>query len=123
MNEKKSLRQNLIFAAVLLALAAALLLWRAFRNGRNQARGAALYAELIYGDNSTVQAIALDKDATYDVDTGYYTIHLKVKDGAICFVDSPCPDHVCEHYGWISQEDQSATCMPALATVIIVAKP
>ena len=49
------------------------------------------------------------------VDTGTYTVHIEVKDGAARFVDSPCPDHICEGYGWLSAEDQSATCLPARA--------
>ena len=60
------------------------------------------------------------KDATYDVDTGYLTVHIQVQDGAARFVDSPCPDHICEHYGWLREEDQTATCLPARAVLTIV---
>ena len=77
-------------------------------------------AELIYGDANTVQKISLDKDAVYDIDTGYLTVHIEVKDGAARFIDSPCPDHICESFGWISQEDQTATCLPARAVLTIV---
>ena len=58
--------------------------------------GSTLGAELIYGDANTVQKISLDKDAVYDIDTGYLTVHIEVKDGAARFIDSPCPDHICE---------------------------
>lgn len=78
-----------------------------------------LEAELIYGDANTVQKFSLDNDATYDVDTGYYTVHIEVKDGAARFVDSPCPDHICESFGWLSAEDQTATCLPARAVLTI----
>ena len=64
--------------------------------------------------------ISLDKDAVYDIDTGYLTVHIEVKDGAARFIDSPCPDHICESFGWISQEDQTATCLPARAVLTIV---
>ena len=77
-------------------------------------------AELIYGDANTVQKISLDQDAVYDIDTGYLTVHIEVKDGAARFIDSPCPDHICESFGWISQEDQTATCLPARAVLTIV---
>ncbi len=79
-----------------------------------------LRAELIYGDNNTTMNLPLDVDETYDVDTGYYTVHIQIKDGAARFVDSPCPDHICEGFGWLSNEDQTATCLPARAVLTIV---
>ena len=115
MKQHKNLWINLIFAAVTLLAAGVLFYLR----GANRS-GSTLGAELIYGDNNTVQKISLDKDATYDIDTGYLTVHIEVKDGAARFVDSPCPDHICESFGWISQEDQSATCLPARAVLTIV---
>ena len=44
---------------------------------------------------------------------------LEVKDGAIRFVDSQCPDHICEGFGFISQEGDYAVCMPAGVAVTI----
>lgn len=37
---------------------------------------------------------------------------LEIKDNAIRFLNVDCPDHICEAYGYISQEGQSAVCMP-----------
>ena len=111
----KKLLTNLLFAAVVLAIAAVLLLVRSAHSS-----GSKLRAELIYGDNNTTMNLPLDKNDTYDVDTGYYTVHIEVKDGAARFVDSPCPDHICESFGWLSNEDQTATCLPARAVLTIV---
>ena len=47
-------------------------------------------------------------------------VHIQIKDGAARFVDSPCPDHICEGFGWLSNEDQTATCLPARAVLTIV---
>lgn len=113
--KRKDLITNLIFAAVVLVVAAVFLL---MRNAGES--GATLAAELIYGDANTVLSIPLDKDTTYDLDTGYYTVHVQVADGAARFVDSPCPDHVCESFGWLDREDQTATCLPARAVLTIV---
>ncbi|MBQ7860187.1 MAG: NusG domain II-containing protein [Faecalibacterium sp.] len=115
---KNAFKQNLIFAAVVLLLAAGLFFWRWY--AAQQAAGLPVKAQLIYGDASTVMDIPLDKAGRYDVDTGIYTIHLEVTDGAIAFVDSPCPDHICENYGRLSVEDQQAVCLPAKAVVMIV---
>ena len=87
MKQHSKLFVNLIFAAVILAAAGVLFALRA----AHTTPGSTLEAELIYGDANTVQKFSLDKDATYDVDTGIYTVHIEVKDGAARFVDSPCP--------------------------------
>ena len=79
-----------------------------------------LCAELIYGDSNTKLTFPLEKDADYDVDTGYLTVHIRIQDGAARFVDSPCPDHICESFGWLSEEDQTATCLPARAVLSII---
>ena len=96
MKQHSKLFVNLIFAAVILAAAGVLFALRA----AHTTPGSTLEAELIYGDANTV--------------------HIEVKDGAARFVDSPCPDHICEGYGWLSAEDQSATCLPARAVLTIV---
>ena len=106
MKQHKKLLINLVFAAVILAAAAVLLLVR-----KANQTGAPLCAELIYGDSNT---------ADYAVDTGYLTVHIRIQDGAARFVDSPCPDHICESFGWLSEEDQTATCLPARAVLSIV---
>ena len=112
----KQLLINLIFAVVVLGIAGGWFAWRA----AHRTGAAALAAALTYGDANTVQKFSLDNDATYDVDTGYYTVHIQIKDGAARFVDSPCPDHICEGFGWLSNEDQTATCLPARAVLTIV---
>ena len=113
--KNKKLLVNIAFAVVVLAIAAVLLVLR-----NAHASGSKLAAQLIYGDNNTVMDLSLDKNATYDVDTGYYTVHIEVQDGRARFVDSPCPDHICESFGWLSAEDQTATCLPARALLTIV---
>ena len=91
MKQHPKLWANVLFAAVVLAAAALLFFLRSSRPG-----SAKLEAELTYGDANTVLPISLAKDAAYDVDTGYLTVHIQVQDGAARFVDSPCPDHICE---------------------------
>ena len=96
MKNKKALLINLIFAAVLLICAGAMLAARSANNAANSAAQSAadqsgasaaslLQAQLTYGDDNAVMDISLDEDATYDVDTGYYTVHIEVKDRAARF--------------------------------------
>ncbi len=57
----------MIFAVVVLAIAAVLLAVRS-----HNATGSGPYCcQLIYGDNNAVMDIPLEKDETYSVDTGY----------------------------------------------------
>ena len=85
------------------------------------AGGGYVFSDLTENGNSlATMNLPLDKNDTYDVDTGYYTVHIEIKDGAARFVDSPCPDHICESFGWLSNEDQTATCLPARAVLTIV---
>ena len=73
-------RKNLLFIAIILALAA--VLWLAAHHG-----GTGRTAVLRYGDPQVEQRIDLRKNAEYDIDTGLYTIHLRVENGGIAFVD------------------------------------
>ncbi|EHI56143.1 hypothetical protein HMPREF9333_00673 [Johnsonella ignava ATCC 51276] len=63
--------------------------------------------------------IPLNKNKTYDFQSMDYTIHIDVKDGAAAFVNSPCPDHKCEHYGYLKQSGESAVCLPARAVLVV----
>lgn len=112
---KPSTKQNLIFLAVVLVVIGGLLVWR--YAGRQTAGTEAV---LQYGDPTQEMRIPLDKDAVYDIDTGFYTIHLQVQDGGIAFIDSPCPDHLCEGFGTLRKVGDWAACLPARASLTIV---
>ena len=116
MKRLKSWQKNLIFAAVVLAAAALLfVLYRA-----NAPKAEPLVAVVDFGDGIT-ETIPLDEDHDYLYDVGDYIVHLQVKDGAIAFLDSQCPDHVCEQFGWLSEQDAWAACVPAGVYVTVQA--
>lgn len=116
MKRLKSWQKNLIFAAVVLAAAALLfVLYRA-----NAPKAEPLVAMVDFGDGIT-ETIPLDEDHDYLYDVGDYIVHLQVKDGAIAFLDSQCPDHVCEQFGWLSEQDAWAACVPAGVYVTVQA--
>lgn len=112
---KPSTKQNLIFLAVVLVVIGGLLAWR--YAGRQTAGTEAV---LQYGDPAQEMRIPLAKDAVYDIDTGFYTIHLQVQDEGIAFIDSPCPDHLCEGFGTLRKVGDWAACLPARASLTIV---
>ncbi len=62
--------------------------------------------------------IPLSEDGTYEID-GYLPTTLVVEDGAITFVNSVCPDHLCEAFGPASREFDIPACLPAGVVVQI----
>lgn len=112
---KASTKQNLIFLAVALAVIGGLLFWRYAARQKSGTE-----AVLQYGDPAQEMRIPLNEDAVYDIDTGTYTIHLQVQDGGITFIDSPCPDHLCEGFGTLRNVGDWAACLPARASLTIV---
>lgn len=114
---KKANKMNLIFVLVVLVLAGAL----AFFGWLNRRDAHEVVALLMYesAEGSQEMLIPLDEDKTYDVETCFDTVHLQVKDGAISFVHSPCPDHVCEGFGWLKSKGAFASCIPNQAFLML----
>lgn len=115
--KRKPWMKNLIFALVVLVLAAALYFGvRAAHSGK----GGGLQAVVDFGDGIT-ETLPLDTDHDYLYDVGDYVVHLQVKDGAVAFLDSQCPDHVCEQFGWLDKDGAWAACIPAGVYVVVEA--
>ena len=76
-------------------------------------------AVLKYGNNQSMD-IDLSKDRKIDLESNGIEIHLDIKDGAIAFIHSECPDHICERFGYIKNVGESAICLPAKASVTII---
>ena len=106
--KRKPWRKNLIFALVVLVLAAALYFGV---RAAHSSKGSGLQATVDFGDGIT-ETLPLDTDHDYLYDVGNYVVHLQVKDGTIAFLDSQCPDHVCEQFGWLSEQDAWAAVSP-----------
>ena len=104
---KKAVGIIVLVAVVLAAAALLFVLYRA-----NAPKAEPLVAVVDFGDGIT-ETIPLDEDHDYLYDVGDYIVHLQVKDGAIAFLDSQCPDHVCEQFGQLSEEGAWAACVPA----------
>ena len=64
------------------------------------------YAVVAIDNAETRYEISLEEDAIHTVTEGN-------------FINSQCPDHLCEGFGFVSQEDDFAVCMPAGVAVLI----
>ena len=78
-------------------------------------------AVLKYGNNQSMD-IDLSKDREINLESNGINIHLDIKDGAIAFIQSECPDHICERFGYIKNVGESAICLPAQASVTIISE-
>ena len=112
MQKRKFLgRRDLIALAVLLALAAVIGIFYLTRGN-----GAVATVTV---DGGQTRQIHLNKDAVYHIDDAALPVTLEVKDGKIRFINSECPDHLCEGFGFIGSEGEYAICMPAGVSVNI----
>ncbi|MEF9865997.1 MAG: NusG domain II-containing protein [Oscillospiraceae bacterium] len=104
-------KQNIIFISIILIISAAIAIFGLLRpNGA--------VAVVSVADKST-EKISLAKDGVFKIENGNLPVTLQVKDGKIRFINSVCPDHVCEGFGWLSKEEDRAVCAPARVVVSI----
>lgn len=95
----------LLGALVLLALGALAAL-------RLRPRPAGGQARLTFAGGATY-TIPLGQDARLSFDDGVLPVTVQVANGRVRFVDSVCPDHLCEGFGWLFRQGQTAICLPA----------
>ena len=102
-------RELIIVAALVLISLTALLVLRS-----SGSRGVAVVTYY----NEVIERIDLRRDGIYHIQ-GNLPVTLEVLDGRIRFIDSVCPDHICQGYGWLGGETDNdiAICMPAGITV------
>lgn len=46
-----------------------------------------------------------------------YTVTVKIERARVRVVHSDCPDQLCVHSGWLSQNGQASVCVPAAVSV------
>ncbi len=68
------------------------------------------YAEITY-QGQLEKVLYLSEPQTYSLSENPQ-VQFEVKDNAISFVHSDCPDQVCVHTGWLSGAGQFAACLP-----------
>ena len=114
MSEPLFRKKELIILAVISILLAGIIMMPRFITP-----GSGTIAVVTY--NGETAEISLDKPDTYTIE-GDLTATLVVENGKIRFVNSKCPDKICEAFGWIGREGESAICAPARLAVQIINK-
>ncbi|MEG2054482.1 MAG: NusG domain II-containing protein [Oscillospiraceae bacterium] len=129
MQEKTSKKEIIIVAAVLLALVCGILLYFVLGKSGTYAiintnsdevqilnASGKVVAE---NKNGKTMKISLSQNGIYTVKGTPIIVTLEIKDNAIRVINSKCPDHICENYGWLRLEAQFATCLPAGVNVVV----
>lgn len=110
---KKKLNINVILIGGLLVVALAFFGWQQITKNKGG------LATVVFQGSDVKHEIDLSVDDTYTFTEGQFDVTLDVKDGGIRFINSKCPDHVCEGFGYISHEYEYAVCLPAGVSIII----
>ena len=104
------MKKNIGFALGVRAVAALFFLMRPGSTGAE--------ARVDIAGGGTV-CLPLSQDGVYPIEGAALPVTLEVKDGAVRFVDSVCPDHICENTGWLRLEGEAAVCAPAGVAVTV----
>ena len=104
-------KELLILAVLSLILLGAILIPRMLQSGEGT-------KAVVTYNGEVIAEIPLNKPDTYTVE-GDLTATLVVENGKIRFVNSKCPDKICEAFGWIGRPGESAVCAPAKLAVQI----
>jgi hypothetical protein len=78
------------------------------------------YAEISV-DGRVGAVVVLNENGLYTPE-GRPAVQIAVRDGAVGFVSSDCPDKTCIHLGFLSRPGQSAVCLPNRVVVRVVAR-
>ena len=115
MNEKRKIRNDIIFIVALLAVAAvAGLLFFLFREDGDRV--------VVTVDGDVMAEYPLSKDAEVDIRTGREEEQLNrlvIKDGQAFIERATCPDGICAAHSPIHRDGESIVCLPHKVVVTV----
>ncbi len=111
-------KRTLFFILFLLLLA--FFLWIFFLM---QESGTVALVSVGLDEDQVTHEFHLSEDDTIFIDEGTeYPATLLIEDGSIRFIDSVCPDGLCENFGRLSSEGEWALCAPGNVMVRVIDK-
>ena len=115
-NRKLLNRSDIFIIVGIVAACAAMLLWL------NRPASEKVRAEISV-DGKIVRTIDLDtaEDGVISLDENS-KVHFQIENHAIRFVNTECPDKLCENVGYINRPNSVAICLPNRVSVRIVGK-
>ena len=113
-------KNDLYLVLSLLLLAAALHFYLTTRPASAQ------ISFLIQQDDRIVQTIrhsALTNTGQFSVRTGNGNVHIEIDPAkGARIIESPCPDKLCMHQGYISKSGQTVLCLPEKVLITVVSE-
>ena len=103
--------------AVILAVAALPFLYNTYWG--NSTRGDAVR---IFTPGQPPALVSLDRDRDVTVTGPLGPSTLRIKDGKVRFVSSPCRNKLCIHSGWLSHGGEFAACLPNHISIVVLAQ-
>jgi len=73
----------------------------------------------ISADREVIQTIDLSEDGEFEL-LNNPCIRFSVRNGAIAFIESDCPDKTCVRSGYLRHSGQMAACVPNRVSLVIV---
>ena len=100
-------RRDWIWLLLILAMAGAFWLYTSLRSGEE-------LTAVLWVDGEPRLALPLSDPPSGSVSLTAYGVdgYLEAEPGRIRFAHMDCPDKICEKAGWLSEENQTAACMP-----------
>ena len=99
-------KKDIFLAVAILGVSLGICLWQHI-NAK-----AGILAIVFYGNHMSKE-VSLNTNCVYHFESNGMTVHTKVLNGKIAFIESLCPDHICESFGWLSEQGDIAVCLPA----------
>ena len=100
-------RRDWIWILLILAAAGAFWLCSSLRSGED-------LTAVLWVDGEPRLALSLSDPPAESISLAAYGVEgwLEAEPGRIRFARMDCPDKICEKAGWLSEENQTAVCMP-----------
>lgn len=109
----KKHKNDILLILLVLAVAAALLVYRA----ASRENGSSVEVTV---DGALLMTLPLDKDASVVIGEGDHTNTLVIRDGEASVTAASCPDHVCVKRGAIRYDGETLVCLPNRMVVTVV---
>lgn len=103
--------------SVVIALALVLLTTTFTVFWQNEGHGA---EAVIMVDGKRWARLNLFQNQEYHVPGPLGDSHIRVQDGQVRFIDSPCPNKLCVHTGWVNQGGENIACLPNQVSVQVL---
>lgn len=108
-------KSDLLIIGIILVICAGALLWMSFGGETGDVNAIISY------QGETVKTIPLNtaSDGIFRLEENP-KVGFQIKDHRIRFIETECPDHLCENVGYIDRSGQTAICLPNRVTLEIV---